>query len=97
MSQTMPETLPAARLLNELQSFGARVSDPGAGAASRRGGAGPTDHKALTIDGVTIMVPVHTESASASPYFVGLPDAQGASRISRESSTAACRCFTASR
>jgi radical SAM protein (TIGR04043 family) len=83
MSQTLPEPLPAARLLNELQSFGARVSDPGAGAASRRGGAGPTDHKALTIDGVTIMVPVHTERASASPYFVGLPDAQGASRISR--------------
>lgn len=83
MSQTIPRTLPTAKLLNELQTFGARVVDPKAGAASRLGGAGPSDHKALTIDGVTIMVPVHTKPASSSPYLVERPDAQGASRISR--------------
>ncbi len=83
MSQTMTRSLPTAQLLNELQSFGARMTDPTAGAASRLGGAGPSDHKAITIDGVTIMVPVHTQPAAASPYLVGSPDAHGARRISR--------------
>ena len=53
------------QLMTELQSAGLRLADPGAGlsVASRRGGAGPSDHKAVTIDGVTIMVPVHTNTA----------------------------------
>ena len=45
--------LPTERLINELQTFGVRLADPKAGVESRRGGAGPSDHKALTIDGVT--------------------------------------------
>ncbi len=54
---------PSSReLMTELQSLGLRLIDPSAGAASRRGGAGPSDHKAVTIDGHTIMVPVHTRS-----------------------------------
>jgi len=60
--------------MTELQSFGLRLADPGAaahsGVASRRGGAGPSDHKAVTIDGHTIMVPVHTGSAHQSPYVI---------------------------
>jgi radical SAM protein (TIGR04043 family) len=60
--------------MTELQSFGLRLADPGAaanaGVASRRGGAGPSDHKAVTIDGHTIMVPVHTGSAHQSPFVV---------------------------
>ena len=70
--------------MNELQSFGARLVDPRAGAESRRGGAGPSDHKALTIDGMTVMIPVHTAPAAKSPYLVEMPDAEGRSRVSRD-------------
>ena len=67
---------PADRtLINELQSYGLRLADPKAGVESRRGGAGPSDHKALTIDGVTVMAPVHTAPAFESPYVVEKPDA----------------------
>lgn len=61
-----------------------RLVDPRAGAESRRGGAGPSDHKAMTIDGMTVMVPVHTAPAFESPYLVEKPDAYGKSRISRD-------------
>lgn len=84
MPQIMARTLPKEQLINELQSFGARLVDPKAGAESRRGGAGPSDHKALTLDGVTVMVPVHTRPASGSPYLVEAPDANGQSRLSRD-------------
>ncbi|MEZ0214111.1 MAG: MSMEG_0568 family radical SAM protein [Xanthobacteraceae bacterium] len=76
--------LPTEHLINELQSSGVRLVDPRAGADSRRGGAGPSDHKALTIDGMTVMVPVHTAPAFESPYLVEKPDAYGRSRISRD-------------
>jgi radical SAM protein (TIGR04043 family) len=71
-------------LINELQSFGVRLVDPKAGVDSRRGGAGPSDHKAMTVDGMTVMVPVHTAPAFESPYLVEKPDAFGKSRISRD-------------
>jgi radical SAM protein (TIGR04043 family) len=71
-------------LINELQSCGARLVDPKAGAESRRGGAGPSDHKAMTIDGMTVMVPVHTAPAFESPFLVEKPDASGRSRILRD-------------
>ena len=61
-----------------------RLVDPKAGHESRRGGAGPSDHKALTIDSMTVMVPVHTAPAFASPYVVEKPDAHGNSTISRD-------------
>ncbi len=70
-------------LINELQSSGVRLVDPRAGADSRRGGAGPSDHKAMTIDGVTVMVPVHTAPAFDSPYLVEAPDVFGRSRVLR--------------
>ena len=72
-----------AQLINELQSSGVRLVDPSAGHESRRGGAGPSDHKAMTIDGMTVMVPVHTAPAFESPYVVEKPDALGRSHISR--------------
>jgi radical SAM protein (TIGR04043 family) len=72
-------------LMTELQSFGLRLEDPSAGAASRRGGAGPSDHKAVTVDGHTIMVPVHTSTAWNSPFTAHSPDAQGNSVITRGS------------
>lgn len=81
--------MPTEQLINELQSYGARLVDPKAGHESRRGGAGPSDHKALTIDGMTVMVPVHTAPAFESPYLVEKPDTGGRSRISRDGVTLA--------
>ena len=74
-----PETL-----INELQSFGLRLVDPKAGADSRRGGAGPSDHKAVIVDGRAIMAPVHTATAFASPYVALKPDGAGTSVIERD-------------
>ena len=71
-------------LINALQSSGVRLVDPSAGADSRRGGAGPSDHKAITIDGMTVMAPVHTAPAFDSPYLVEKPDAFGRSRLTRD-------------
>ena len=71
----------AAEIINDLQTHGIRLMDPSAGSSSRRGGAGPTDHKALTIDGLTVMVPVHTASAFESPYLVEAPEEDGSARV----------------
>ncbi|HEY1104004.1 MAG TPA: MSMEG_0568 family radical SAM protein [Burkholderiaceae bacterium] len=80
---TPTDTLSSRQLMTELQSSGLRLLDPSAGVASRRGGAGPSDHKAVTVDGHTIMVPVHTGSAFNSPYIALAPDAQGRSTVMR--------------
>ncbi|MDP9151725.1 MAG: MSMEG_0568 family radical SAM protein [Myxococcota bacterium] len=57
-------------LLTELQSLGARwVGSEGTG-LSRKGGAGPSDHKAIVLGGQTLMVPIHTSAALSSPYAV---------------------------
>jgi radical SAM protein (TIGR04043 family) len=87
MKPTLPIAMPTAQLINELQSYGVRLADPKGADESRRGGAGPSDHKAMTIDGMTVMVPVHTAPAFASPYFVEKPDERGRSRISRDGVT----------
>lgn len=65
------------QLMTELQTRGLRLQAPHAGAASRRGGAGPSDHKAVTVDGVTLMVPVHTHSAFDSPFVAEAPGPDG--------------------
>ena len=55
------------RKLTELQVHG--VVDPAVpGNPGRRGGAGPSDHRALSIDGTTVMVPVYNALAGSSPY-----------------------------
>jgi radical SAM protein (TIGR04043 family) len=79
----MPEASRA--LMTELQSQGLRLLDPGAGAASRRGGAGPSDHKAVTVDGVTLMVPVHTHTAFSSPFVADAPGPDGRSVLRKGS------------
>lgn len=84
LSPTEPRTQrQMTELRTELQSAGLRLVDPNAGAASRRGGAGPSDHKAVIVDGVTVMVPVHTSSAWNSPFVAGTPDESGASALLR--------------
>lgn len=67
-------------LLSELQTHGLRLGEAVAvttGSPSRVGGAGPTDHKAVTVLGTTVMVPVHTRGAVRSRYHVTSPDARG--------------------
>lgn len=71
----------AAEIITDLQTHGIRLLNPGVGAESRRGGAGPTDHKALTIDGLTVMIPVHTATAFESPYVADSPDKKGTARV----------------
>ncbi len=68
-------------LLTELQSKGMRLLDPGAGLPSRRGGAGPSDHKAVTIEGHTVMIPVHTAPAWDSPFVADAPGSDGRSTL----------------
>ena len=79
-----PSRKAAVELISELQSLGLRLDDPAAGAQSRRGGAGPSDHKAVTVDGHTVMIPVHTAGAWSSPYVATQPGADGAARILRD-------------
>ncbi|NIK49894.1 radical SAM protein (TIGR04043 family) [Variibacter gotjawalensis] len=79
-----PKAMPTEQLINELQTYGVRLVDPKATAVSRRGGAGPSDHSPFTIDGATVMVPIHNAPAFESPYLVEKPDAAGRSRISRD-------------
>jgi radical SAM protein (TIGR04043 family) len=55
------------RLITELQVRGVAEAAV-AGNPGRRGGAGPSDHRALTIDGTTVMVPVYNAAAQDSPY-----------------------------
>jgi radical SAM protein (TIGR04043 family) len=71
-------------IITDLQTRGMRLVDPHAGADSRRGGAGPTDHKAVTIDGMTVMIPVHTATAFESPYLVEAPDTRGHARVLKD-------------
>lgn len=55
-------------LITELQSHGLKLLEHGIGAAGRKGGAGPSDHKAVTVAGTTVMVPIFTGAAAQSPY-----------------------------
>ncbi|GAC1415380.1 MAG: MSMEG_0568 family radical SAM protein [Candidatus Velthaea sp.] len=71
-------------LITELQSLGARLASEGAGAPSRRGGAGPSDHKAVTLHGTTIMVPVHTAAAARSPFVLHAPAGKPFARLERD-------------
>jgi radical SAM protein (TIGR04043 family) len=68
-------------LSTDLQTHGLRLEDPSVGVQSRRGGAGPSDHKAVLVDGQTVMIPVHTHTAWDSPYVASKPDAQGKSEL----------------
>ena len=57
------------RLVTELQVKGLRA-EPLNGNQGRRGGAGPSDHRALEIGGRTVMVPVYNNASEASPYHL---------------------------
>jgi radical SAM protein (TIGR04043 family) len=72
-------------LITDLQSFGLRLAEGAAGVPGRRGGAGPSDHKAVMIAGRTIMVPIY-EAAAASP-FIARPQADGFAILERDGET----------
>ena len=54
------------RLVTELQVNGVRGGSPGN--RGRRGGAGPSDHRALQVEGTTVMVPIYNDASALSPY-----------------------------
>ena len=62
-------TLPQTSLLTELQSLGlaeGQEGQEGPAVGSRRGGAGPSDHRAVTLGDTTLMVP--TRRGGRSPF-----------------------------
>lgn len=69
-------------VLAELQTLGVRWFSPSGPGLSRAGGAGPSDHKAILIDGQTLMVPIFTHASLASP-FVARVEADGTAALSR--------------
>jgi len=71
-------------LLVDLQSLGMRMEEGLTEAPSRRGGAGPSDHKAVLIDGIAAMIPIHTGSAERSPFMASRPNSSGLSILSRD-------------
>lgn len=58
------------KLITELQSQGLKLVNRDTGASGRKGGAGPSDHKAVTVDGTTVMIPVYNDVATESAYTV---------------------------
>nr|WP_290226077.1 MSMEG_0568 family radical SAM protein [Trichocoleus desertorum] len=58
------------QLIVELQTQGLKLVQQERGVAGRKGGAGPSDHKAVTVDGTTVMVPIYNSPAAQSPYTV---------------------------
>jgi radical SAM protein (TIGR04043 family) len=55
-------------LLAELQSLGLRWDPRAEAGLARKGGAGPSDHKAISVGNQTIMVPIFTHASGHSPY-----------------------------
>ena len=55
------------KIITELQVNGIS-STPKNGNRGRKGGAGPSDHRALTIEGKTVMVPVYNHVSKKSNY-----------------------------
>ena len=70
-------------LLNDIQALGIRI-ESAEDLTIRKGGAGPTDHKAITIFNTTIMVPVYSSSAKNSPFEVTEPSKMGMASLKKE-------------
>jgi radical SAM protein (TIGR04043 family) len=68
LQRAQPAPKPWPELASELQALGMRWTDPEGPGLSRHGGAGPSDHKAVTVAGQTVMVPIFTHAAHRSPY-----------------------------
>ena len=66
--RTPPAVVASPELIAELQTSGARWIDPRGPGLSRAGGAGPSDHKAVTVAHQTVMIPIFTHAAARSPF-----------------------------
>src|SRR3954447_24502335 len=55
-------------IVSELQALGMRWLDGSGPGLARAGGAGPSDHKAVTIANQTVMVPILNHASERSPY-----------------------------
>jgi radical SAM protein (TIGR04043 family) len=90
MNRTLPLVLtapPALRwteLIAELQAYGVCWVDPDGPGLSRSGGAGPSDHKAVTVHGQTIMVPIFTHAAGRSPYSAEVTAGRATATLRRD-------------
>lgn len=79
-------TFSGRKLITDLQSFGLQIGEQSSG-MTRKGGAGPSDHKTITIAGQTVMVPVYTSGARRSPFQASPPDRSGTSTLLRDGQT----------
>lgn len=86
---SMTSTAASQHLISELQSHGFRLEGVPGDIHSRRGGAGPSDHATVVVDGRPVMIPVHTGRAHNSPYLASAPDAGGQALIRRDGITVA--------
>lgn len=59
---------PSPEVASELQALGMRWLDASGPGLSRKGGAGPTDHKAVKLGPHTLMVPILNGASKQSPY-----------------------------
>lgn len=75
--------LPNAELYGELQSLGMRWRDAAGPGLSRKGGAGPSDHKAVRLGDQVLMVPIFNAHAQGSPFEVEV-DVSGNAGLYRE-------------
>jgi len=75
------------QLITQLQSHGLHLINAQQVAAGRKGGAGPSDHRAITIDGTTVMVPIYNSLASVSPFTVEINSAQENLQLKLEGKT----------
>jgi radical SAM protein (TIGR04043 family) len=78
-----PATVPT-HLILDLQSLGLRLTDQTYGLTARKGGAGPTDHKAITVGDRTVMVPVFSDGARNSPFEATGPGLDGSAVLLRD-------------
>jgi radical SAM protein (TIGR04043 family) len=60
-----------------------RWVDPSGPGLSRSGGAGPSDHKAITLDHQTVMVPILNHASALSPYSAQVRAGGGSATLFR--------------
>jgi biotin synthase-related radical SAM superfamily protein len=75
-----PPPLLWPELISELQAVGMRWVDARGPGLARAGGAGPSDHKAVTLAGHTVMVPIFTHASRHSPFAAEV-DTSGATAL----------------
>lgn len=84
MTASVKKTVSTNDVLTHLQSYGMRLENINTGASGRQGGAGPSDHKAVRIQGQTIMVPVYNKISDKSPFVATAPNELGVSILYKD-------------